>query len=399
MIVIPPRLVDVILREEGQMAHLYVGDKKPQPDDFDILQEASLGELAEWIQRSVKTHQDADAVLAISVFIDKKREVFLRGENLDIGFALLSDVLWLEHQAMEKIPTRYVRSLTHRISTHSEQAIQSGTCFGSLDAFLQKQTDVSHCLQVAQTAWGPEFNIAFGQLCNILTEAGNLLTQKDATKKTAIRNILESLHHLNKSIPEVKNKSVQSQKRWRVLKEFDDSLLQLVQQELLLSASAQYSSQGLDYKSISQQAQALIGEVETRLREIVQLKYREIYGDSWAQHIQAKHPNMYNNWVHNMQRDEPVRTAYSESKQVNLLDYAYFDHLTELITSQWQAFREILDFGYSERNKAVFYDKMVQIAKVRNPLAHHRDVAENELLRARVLCTDILLALDRWGGM
>lgn len=35
------------------------------------------------------------------------------------------------------------------------------------------------------------------------------------------------------------------------------------------------------------------------------------------------------------------------------------------------------------------------ITKVRNPLAHDR--AENRILRARVLCTDILLALDSGG--
>jgi hypothetical protein len=66
----------------------------------------------------------------------------------------------------------------------------------------------------------------------------------------------------------------------------------------------------------------------------------------------------------------------------------------ELISSQWRLFHDFLDFGYEPRNEAIFYDKMKQITKVRNPLAHNRIIPENEILRARVLCTDILLALD-----
>jgi hypothetical protein len=97
------------------------------------------------------------------------------------------------------------------------------------------------------------------------------------------------------------------------------------------------------------------------------------------------------------EKDAPILQAYGTT-QVNPLDYARFEHLMELVSAQWQIFREIFDFGNPSQNKQIFYDKMMQIAKVRNMLAHSRDLHENELLRARVLCTDILLALDRWGG-
>jgi hypothetical protein len=73
------------------------------------------------------------------------------------------------------------------------------------------------------------------------------------------------------------------------------------------------------------------------------------------------------------------------------------EDLKDLIVSQWHLFRDVFDFGYQDRNRAVFPDKIFQIVSVRNAFAHHRMPPENELLRARVLCTDILLALDRSG--
>jgi hypothetical protein len=102
---------------------------------------------------------------------------------------------------------------------------------------------------------------------------------------------------------------------------------------------------------------------------------------------------MYDHWLSNLGKDKAAFKVYSDHSP-KILEYARFDDLIELIGAQWHLFRDLLDFGFDTRNKAVFSDKMSQIAKVRNPLAHNRSIPENELLRARVLCTDILLALD-----
>ena len=395
-ILIPDRLVKAINHEENQVAETHTGGQVPFPTDIEALNEASLGQLAEVIRGSLDSQNEAEAILAIGLFAAKRSRVDFQNGDLDSSIDLLADGLWLEHQALAQVPSKYVRRLTHQVSAHTEQALEVSACFGSLEAFLEKKEAMKRCLQISETVWGPEFSSALAQLSSILNETGNIFAQKEVLQKNSIRKMMESLGKFKKTIPESQNRP-QSERRWALLRDYSDSLLQLIQQEILLLANVQYSSQGLDHQSISRQAQALIGEVETRLRELIGLKYREIYGASWLEHIQARHTTMYQIWLKNLEKDEPVLNAFPSS-QINMLDYAYFEHLTELISAQWQAFRDIFTFGHPDRNKAIFNDMMTQIGKVRNPLAHHRDVPENELLRARVLCTDILLELDRWGG-
>ena len=110
----------------------------------------------------------------------------------------------------------------------------------------------------------------------------------------------------------------------------------------------------------------------------------------------SKHRYMYDRWLHCRDKDRANFNIYPEYSP-KLLEYALLGDLTELISAQWQLFQAIFDFGYRKRNKTVLNDKMQQIRNVRNMLAHYRLPPENELLRTRVLCTDILLALDQAG--
>ena len=113
-------------------------------------------------------------------------------------------------------------------------------------------------------------------------------------------------------------------------------------------------------------------------------------------HIRTRHKQLFEYWTINLRKDKAAFKVYSNHSP-EILDYARFEDLATLVTVQWQLFRHIFDFGYENRNKAVFHDKMGQIAKVRNPLAHNRTIPENELWRAKVLCVDVLLALDSAG--
>lgn len=146
-------------------------------------------------------------------------------------------------------------------------------------------------------------------------------------------------------------------------------------------------------RDLEKQIQDLVKEVEQRLRELISIQYRQQFGETWVKHIEVKHATMYQYWLRNLERDKAVFKTYRQYSP-EILEYSRLDDLSDLITAQWHLFRDVLDFGYDDRNKVVFHDKMSQIARVRNPLAHHRAVPENELLRARVLCTDILLALE-----
>ena len=147
-------------------------------------------------------------------------------------------------------------------------------------------------------------------------------------------------------------------------------------------------------RPVSQAAEVetMIEQVETALRALLTRKYHQQYGDVWPQHIEKNHSQMYSYWMRNMKRDLATFKTY-QSHKPELMEYPRLEDLKELIAAQWHLFREILDFGRPDRNKTIFTEKMEQIAPIRNSLAHHRSIPGNELLRAKVLCTDILLIL------
>jgi hypothetical protein len=75
----------------------------------------------------------------------------------------------------------------------------------------------------------------------------------------------------------------------------------------------------------------------------------------------------------------------------SLLDYTYLGDLVGLINKQWQLFADVL--GAGKEAKSEFTRMTAAIIRVRNPLAHNRDVPLNELRRADVYCTDLLMLL------
>jgi hypothetical protein len=180
------------------------------------------------------------------------------------------------------------------------------------------------------------------------------------------------------------------------LRQLVEAALDMFQQELLLTSFAAYTSDGLNSEIIQQQAKLLVEKVEKRLRSLIAKKYQQQFGRSWVQHISSKFHPMYERWQRYRQKDQSAFKMYNDYAP-ELLDYALIEDLKDLIVAQWQLFRDVFDFGYQDRNRAVFLDKISQIISVRNALAHHRTPPENEVMRARVLCTDILLALDKSG--
>jgi hypothetical protein len=302
----------------------------------------------------------------------------------------LIDALTLEYQTLPVCGPDILRAFSRRISVQTEEAVELSAALGSADALLSVKNDIGTLLGIMDTVWGPTASSIIQILRQIIVELSLFRDDKQLSRS---RSIAKKLDDARKDVAQVVNVSY---KRKALLTSLIASWTQVVQQEIVLVANAQYSSEGLDSESIARQAQRLIGQVEQRLRLLIIEKYQLQYGDGWLDHIHAQHKTMYENWIANLQRDQAAFRAYSEHAPI-VLEYARFEDLNELITAQWHLFRDTFDFGYDTRNKAVFYDKMSQIARVRNPLAHHRTIPENELLRARVLCTDILLVLDRSG--
>jgi hypothetical protein len=329
-------------------------------------------------------------VVYLGIFASLKATEYLEAGKPQDSLGVLVDALSLEHQALPGCTPDILRVLAHRISIQTEEAMEISAALGSADALLSVKNDIGNLLSVVDTVWGPPASLIALILKQIISEFGSFREDKLISRSRSISKKLEDARNA------VILATTLSHRRRVLLNGLITSWTQVVQQEIILVANAQYSSEGLDSESISRQAQRLIGQVEQRLRLVITEKYQRQYGDGWIEHIHTRHKNMYESWIANLQRDQAAFRAYREHTPT-ILEYARFEDLSELVAAQWQLFRDIFEFGYDARNKVVFCDKMFQIAKVRNPLAHNRTIPENELLRARVLCTDILLALDRSG--
>ncbi|MBI5634690.1 MAG: hypothetical protein HZA15_14570 [Nitrospirae bacterium] len=137
-----------------------------------------------------------------------------------------------------------------------------------------------------------------------------------------------------------------------------------------------------------------IKNLEQALRNLIEKKYKELFGASWVDHIRAKHPEMFKSWEIAQKKDRAAFQSYRDYEPA-MLEYAYFKDLSDLINAQWQAFRTELDFREGKGNKGKFTEMMEAIARVRNPIAHHRAIPPTELYRAKVYCDDILNALHK----
>lgn len=146
--------------------------------------------------------------------------------------------------------------------------------------------------------------------------------------------------------------------------------------------------------SLEVEVRHLIARVERALRNLIAEKYSTQFGSEWVRRVENRNLSMVEAWKNIMQRDKSAFESYKQYSP-QILEYARFEDLTDLIMAEWALFQPIFDFGYQKKNKEMLYDKLRQIVKVRNPIAHHRSIPENELLRAKVLCTDILLLLDQ----
>ncbi|MCL4868803.1 MAG: hypothetical protein KJ063_07540 [Anaerolineae bacterium] len=131
-----------------------------------------------------------------------------------------------------------------------------------------------------------------------------------------------------------------------------------------------------------------ICDIEYYLRRLVEARYAKKFGDAWESSIK---PELREKWIATQAKDEKTFVRYGMSKS-SLLDYSYLGDLVGLINAQWSLFEDI--FGAGKAAKQEFTRVTEAIIRVRNPLAHNRDVPLNELRRADVYCTDLLMQLQ-----
>jgi len=393
-ITIPPRLFQAITEAQQKTEH-GIGTN-PSIQDVDELLESeqnfNLAPVAYLnIARPLMGNDSRKGVLLLAIFASL-RAVELRdqGKPQD-GLGLLADALVLEHQILPLCDPSLTRKLSRRIVDQTEEAVDLSAFIGSVDAVILEKDDLEAVFSIMEAVWEPDLRKTINILRKIPFALSDVGREEKHQQILLLKSIRNTLVDVQKDLRQIT--AFRTPRHPKLLGSLATSLQEIIQQEIILIASAQYSSEGLDYESIARQANRLIGQVEQRLRQAIAERYERQFGTAWVEHIQARHKIMYDHWLSNIGKDKAAFKVYS-SHSPKILEYARFDDLVELIGAQWHLFRDLLDFGFDTRNKAVFSDKMSQIAKIRNPLAHNRSVPENELLRARVFCTDILLALD-----
>jgi hypothetical protein len=305
---------------------------------------------------------------------------------------LLADVLTLSYQAIAYLSPMVVHELTQLLQQMIEKSFVVGIRLQpGQDANVT--VDFAVIFEMVLTMWEPELNDEIEQLRSLWPKVIGL-AQERLAKQIAAEEVLRELTSFRQSVLEKLAHQSKALIHLRMIAELVENWLKFTQNHILAVLNVSPQVNGLEVAGVGDQVQHLIGQVEGQLRSLIVDKYGQQFGSAWIQHVEAKHKAMFARWLQNIERDRSVYKTQDKHAQ-QLIEYARFEDLTELITAQWQLFRAQLDLGYAERNKTVFYDKMNQIAQVRNPLAHHRTIPENELFRARVLCNDILFALQK----
>lgn len=142
----------------------------------------------------------------------------------------------------------------------------------------------------------------------------------------------------------------------------------------------------------------LIESVELALRRLIARTLEEKAGPDWEQFLAKRHPELYENWLAIQDKHHQSFRNHNQSggHKETALDYSFIADLGGLMAADWEFYRDALDFGRSssKENKRHWVEILEAIVKVRNALAHHRLVPENELKRTEVFCNDILIVLN-----
>jgi len=138
----------------------------------------------------------------------------------------------------------------------------------------------------------------------------------------------------------------------------------------------------------------LLEQVEVELRALIAAKYALRWGA--AAEARLRKAFSEKELVDADARRQKHVSAYPLSPgQVStggFLDYLYVNDLARLVTANdmWDHFSPLFD-----NKKDTLNNRLQQITPVRNDQAHHRRVPENELLRCKLACDDLLTMMRR----
>jgi hypothetical protein len=132
-----------------------------------------------------------------------------------------------------------------------------------------------------------------------------------------------------------------------------------------------------------------ITETEVALRQLVRESYTKLYGGNAAAKIEATLGGRERTSLYQALRSRPAG-----ADPLSNVDYLYLQALPALLFSpeMWQEIRQRT--GADKDAKGRLNTLIQQIVKVRNEIAHVREVQRDELMRASVACGDVIKLIE-----
>jgi len=143
----------------------------------------------------------------------------------------------------------------------------------------------------------------------------------------------------------------------------------------------------------------LIEKTEKQLRDLVQDRCRQEWGDGWQNQLCARHEDLAKRWLDLQIRDRSTYEIYGLPPET-LLSYSTLGELEQIMIAEWQLFRGVFLFKKEDgkANKKALAESLDLIVEARNRLAHNRYAPGHDLRRARVACDEIRMQIAKWRG-
>lgn len=133
----------------------------------------------------------------------------------------------------------------------------------------------------------------------------------------------------------------------------------------------------------------LLGNAERQLRNLVRDCMTQEYGDKWFDELQTRRPIM----AGLLEKQLREKRQFGDAASNFVLDYAYFGELSDVVIGDWNIYR-----GTLGEDRTYWEEEFKAVVRVRNPLAHHREVPPEDLRRATDACNNFLARLSRLRG-
>lgn len=133
-------------------------------------------------------------------------------------------------------------------------------------------------------------------------------------------------------------------------------------------------------------------QTEMAIRELITQKMAQKYPlKDWVIELEREKPKLKPLFDKCREAQAKEQRAFGARASTNLIDFTYPSDLFEIIFSDWNLFSSVLG-----RDKNYWEARRQFLSRIRNPLAHNRDVVlqEHERLTAEAYCKEILSCLN-----